>query len=85
MLSDQMRTVDPDALALRTLHYLATQVSNRPMMHSLVRRDVERWNEMDKLERQQVVSRSIRRVGSVCPWVRSKDSVRQIADAYGCR
>jgi hypothetical protein len=75
MLSNQMRTIGVDEQALSTLKYLASQVAGRPLMYGLVQGDVNRWDEYDDVERQRAIKRAVRRVGSVCPWVRTKQRV----------
>ncbi|MEZ0327536.1 MAG: hypothetical protein ACAH95_16680 [Fimbriimonas sp.] len=85
MLSNQMRTIGVDEQALSTLKYLASQVATRPLMYGLVQSDVNRWDEYDLEERHRALKRAVRRVGSVCPWVRSKprvmDTLRDLASA----
>ncbi len=75
MLSNQMRTIGVDEQALSTLKYLASQVTSRPLMYGLVQGDVNRWEEFDPEERGRAVRRAVRRVGSVCPWIRTKQRV----------
>jgi hypothetical protein len=83
MLSEQMRSIDLEEQALLTMRYLASQVSRRPLMFGLVQKDVERWQDMSAEERKAALKRNVRRVGSVCPWVRSKDRVMHVLESYG--
>ncbi len=75
MLSNQMRTISVDEQALSTLKYLASQVASRPLMYGLVQGDVNRWEDYDREERHRALKRAVRRVGSVCPWVHTKQRV----------
>ena len=81
MLSAQMRTISVEEQALETLEYLATQVMNRPMLYGLIQSDVERWSGYSVDEKKVAVTRSIRRVGGVCPWVRTKQRVIEVMAA----
>lgn len=81
MLSNEMRTIGVDEQALSTLKYLASQVSTRPLMYGLVQGDVYRWGELSHEEKAQVLQRAVRRVGTVCPWVRNKPRVLEVVSA----
>jgi hypothetical protein len=83
MLSNEMRTIGVDELGLSTLKYLASQVMGRPLMYGLVQTEVHRWQEYTPDERRQAMQRAVRRVGSVCPWVRTKPRVIETMQMLG--
>jgi hypothetical protein len=65
MLSERLRGIDVEDPALATLKTLATQVSERPMMYSLLMSDVNLWQDLDEQERQRALARAKRRVSGV--------------------
>lgn len=82
MVKDEFRSLGPEELAQDTLRYLASQVSKRPIMRSLVMSDLNRWDELTGQEKALALARNVRRVSAVCPWVGQKGRVLDALGAF---
>lgn len=82
MVNNELRSMGPDDLAQDTLRYLASQVSKRPIMRSLVLSDLDAWGQLTHREKALTLARNVRRVSAVCPWVGQKGRVQDCLGAF---
>jgi len=69
-----------DAQAMDVLRFMARNVQSRPLLHSLLVSDIERWGQLPAEEKPRVFERDVRRFAVACPTLAQKDRVRHAAE-----
>jgi hypothetical protein len=69
-----------DSQAIEVLKFMARNVQTRPLLHSLLMSDIERWARLPAQEKPRVFDRDVRRFAVACPTLAQKDRVRDAAE-----